>query len=286
MHRTPWAIAMTLLSITSIAAADNLDPNAAEVLSLWPAKAQDATYEAAPDKGDGVIRLTGVANPTLAFYPAQSGAGAAPCVLVCPGGGYKILAYNKEGTEVATWLNSIGVSAAVLKYSVPDNRDGALQDVQRAMGILRQRAKEWNIDPERVGVLGFSAGGHLSARLSTNYQQRGYGPVDAADEFPCKPDFSVLVYPAYIASEDHTPAPEIPVDRDTPPAFIVQTQDDSHYVNSSIAYYLALKEAGVPAELHLYPQGGHGYGLRPSESAVSGWPDLCARWLRTAGILR
>ena len=289
MHNTSSAIVLAFLTLLSTyAIADpihDLDPGATDVISLWPDKADAPPYEVTPAKADGVIRLTGVANPTLAVYPAKPGPEPMPAVLVCPGGGYRILAYNKEGTSIAEWLNSIGVSAAVLKYTVPDNRDAALQDAQRAMGILRQRAAEWNIDPNRVGVLGFSAGGHLSARLSTNYRQRIYPRVDGADDLPCKPDFSVLVYPAYIAATDYTAAPEIPVDTDTPPAFVVQAQDDTHYINSGIAYYLALKAAKVPAELHLFPVGGHGYGLGASDKAVSNWPALCARWMKTAAIL-
>ena len=286
MHPVPIAVLLALAGLVAVAPAQELDPEASETIALWPALAAEAPFERMPDQGDSVIRITGVANPTLAIYPAEQGSEPTPAVLVCPGGGYSKLAYNKEGTEIAAWLNTLGITAAVLKYRVPDNRDGALADAQRAMGLLRAHAGDWNIDPGRTGVLGFSAGGHLSARLSTNYDKRVYDAIDEADALPCKPDFTILIYPAYIARDDYKTAPEIPVTGETPPAFILQTQDDTHYINSSIAYYIALKDAGVPAELHLFPEGGHGYGMRPSGDAVSKWPELCARWLKTAGILQ
>ena len=286
MHATPIVVLLALAGLVAAAPAQELDPDGSETIALWPALAGEAPYERMPDQGDNVIRITDVANPTLSLYPAAATAEPAPAVLVCPGGGYSKLAYNKEGTEIAAWLNSLGITAAVLKYRVPDNRDGALADAQRAMGLLRHNAEKWHIDPSRVGVLGFSAGGHLSARLSTNYDKRLYDTVDEADALSCKPDFTILIYPAYIAWDDYKTAPEIPVNGETPPAFILQTQDDTHYINSSIAYNIALKDAGVPAELHLFPEGGHGYGMRPSGDAVSKWPDLCARWLKTAGILQ
>jgi acetyl esterase/lipase len=262
----------------------DIDPDADEVLPLWEARADLTAYRLQADRGDGVIRISEVENPTLAWYPAHPSDGPTPAVLVCPGGGYSKLAYNKEGTEIATWLNGLGISAGVLKYRVPDNRDGALEDAQRAMGLLRHRASAWNIDPTRVGVLGFSAGGHLAARLSTQGTARAYPKRDGADDHPCRPDFTVLVYPAYLGDDTLQLPAEIPVASDTPPAFIVQTQDDRHYIDSSLAYYVALKKANVPAELHLFPEGGHGYGMRPSTHAVSGWPALCARWMTTIGI--
>ena len=255
------------------------------VLPLWPDRLDTSRETVQPDRGDGVLRLTDVINPSLEVFLVPPSPHPAPAVLVCPGGGYSKLAYNKEGTEIATWLNGIGVSAFVLKYRVPDNRAGAFADAQRAMGIIRHRAAEWNVDKSRLGVLGFSAGGHLAASVSTRYATRGYESVDDADEQSVRPDFTVLVYPAYIAADGYAVVPEIPVDGNTPPAFIVQTQDDTHYINSSIAYYTALKEGGVPAELHLFPVGGHGYGMRPSGNAVSSWPKLVARWLETTGVL-
>jgi acetyl esterase/lipase len=257
-----------------------------EVITLWPERSEIEKEDVQPDRGDGVIRLTNIANPSLHVYPAPKADAPVPAVLVCPGGGYVKLAYNKEGTEVAEWLNSIGIAAAVLKYRVPGDREGALEDVQRAMGLLRFHGARWNVDPGRIGVLGFSAGGHLAARLSTTNESRVYEGIDDADGTSCRPDFTVLIYPAYIARKDYKVASKIAVNVKTPPAFILQTQDDTHYINSSIAYYIALKDAGIPAELHVYPIGGHGYGMRPSSDAVSGWPALCARWLKTSGIVK
>lgn len=259
---------------------------AGTVVPLWPDRTDTTLETIQPDRGDGVLRLTDVVNPSLELFLVDSPKNPVPAVLVCPGGGYAKLAYNKEGTEIAEWLNGIGVSAAVLKYRVPDNREGALADAQRAMGILREKAGNWHIDPSRIGILGFSAGGHLAASTSTRYAQRVYPNVDEADDQSCRPDFTVLVYPAYLSTADYGIVPEIPVDGKTPPAFVVQTQDDRHYIDSSIAYYLALKGAGVAAELHLFPTGGHGYGMRPSKNAVSAWPRLVETWLGSMQLHR
>ncbi|MFC1766419.1 GDSL-type esterase/lipase family protein [Planctomycetota bacterium] len=257
------------------------EPPAPKVIPLWPDTIPGETCTAAEsvtNKGN-VQRLTNVSVPTLSLFPQSNSKKPKPAVLVLPGGGYNILAFDKEGIEIAAWLNRIGYTAAVLKYRVPKNRDGALQDAQRAMGLLRQYAGEWGIDPQRTGVLGFSAGGHLAARLSTLYAERRYVSVDDADQHSCRPDFTVLVYPAYLGAEDGSLIADIPVTAQTPPAFIVQTQDDFSYVSSSTAYYGALSKVRVPAELHIFPTGGHGYGLRPSPYPVAQWPDQCVVWL-------
>jgi acetyl esterase/lipase len=213
-------------------------------------------------------------------------------VIVCPGGGYHILAMDLEGTEVAEWLNSIGVTAVLLKYRVPARKDrqryeAPLEDAQRAMGLVRQNAASWGIHPDRIGVMGFSAGAHLSAVLSCNYAQRRYAPIDAADQLSCRPDFTMLIYPAYltVAKEGDKIAPELNLTTSPPPAFLVQTQDDSVRVETSIFYYLALKHAKVPVEMHLYPSGGHGYGLRSTEKAVTAWPQRAEQWMRGLGLL-
>ncbi|MCP4450433.1 MAG: alpha/beta hydrolase [Planctomycetes bacterium] len=254
------------------------------VLPLWPDKVPgevtDQEESLQPDRGDRIIRVTHVSEPTLAVYKAPGQRRPVGAVMVCPGGGYHILAYDLEGAEIAEWLNSIGMTAVVLKYRVPKNRDGAIQDAQRALGLIRSNAKAWGIDPDRVGVLGFSAGGHLSANLSTHYSKRLYEPIDAADALSCRPDFTVLVYPAYLGTPDWDLMDDISVTSDTPPAFIVQTQDDKRLVPSSLAYYGGLSRAGVPAELHLFPTGGHGYGMRPSVYPVSHWPGLCETWMK------
>ncbi len=242
--------------------------------------------------GKRLIRLGNVSKPTLTVYPAPRDKDTGAAVVVCPGGGYHILAMDLEGTEVCEWLNSIGVTGVLLKYRVPARKGGErhaapLQDVQRALGVVRSRAREWNIESDRIGVLGFSAGGHLAAAASTHYEQRTYTPVDAADQLSCRPDFSVLVYPAYLTRKDagDTISPELNITAKTPPTFLIQTEDDSVRVENSLYFYLALKKAQVPAELHVYPTGGHGYGLRPTEKAVTQWPSLAREWMRGLGLL-
>ena len=241
--------------------------------------------------GKRVVRLTNVSNPTITLYsPAEKNSGAA--VIVFPGGAYRVLAIDLEGTEFCDWLTSIGVSCVLLKYRVPDSgplpkSSAALEDAQRAVGIVRAHAPEWQIDPQRVGVLGFSAGAHLAAALSTHFDKRLYDLVDAADQMSCRPDFAVIVYPGYLAlSEQNFAAnPEIHVTDKTPPTFIVQTEDDPVHVENSTVYFLELKQARVPVEMHLYAQGGHGYGLRRTELPVTAWPELVEKWMRTIHVL-
>ncbi len=243
--------------------------------------------------GKPVIRIGNVSTPTITVFRPEKAKDTGATVVVCPGGGYNILAWDLEGTEVCEWLNSIGVTGVLLKYRVPRRSEGEphlapLQDAQRALGLVRSKAEEWGIDPKRVGILGFSAGGHLSAMASTSYQERTYPRVDAADEQNCRPDFTILLYPAYLVSKEQPTqlAPNVKVDAQTPPAFLIHAQDDKISVENSIFYYLGLKNANVPAELHLFPTGGHGYGLRQSEHAVTGWPKLAEQWMRNRGILR
>lgn len=241
--------------------------------------------------GKPLIRLGNVSVPTLTVYaPKQKNTGAA--VVVFPGGGYHILAIDLEGTEVCDWLNSVGITCVLVKYRVPDSgpypkSSAALQDAQRALGIVRAHAMEWHIDPKRIGVLGFSAGAHLSAALSTHFGQRLYETVDEADQVSCRPDFAVIVYPGYLALSEQNFAPnaEIHVTEKTPPSFIVQAEDDPVHVENATVYFLALKNAKVPAELHIYANGGHGYGLRRTELPVTAWPKLVETWLGTIGVV-
>ena len=244
--------------------------------------------------GRPVIRIGNVSTPTLTVYKPDPAKDTGAAVLVCPGGGYYILALDLEGTEVCQWLNSIGVTGILLKYRVP-RREGLpmytapLQDAQRAMGLIRHQAKQLGIDPTRIGVLGFSAGGHLSAALSNNHGARTYPVIDAADQESCRPDFAVLIYPAYLTDKDkgEQVVPELPVSAtNTPPTFLAMTQDDPIRVETALHYYLALKQAGVPAELHLYPKGGHGYGLRRTALTVTTWPDRVADWMQASGWLK
>lgn len=254
-------------------------------MNIWPDRAPGNLTQQ-PEQSimgdDQVLRLEHVSQPALAVHPAPAGEASSPtpAVLVLPGGGFKRLAYNKEGTEIAEWLNALGITAVVLKYRIPDDPDGAFMDTQRAMGLIRQNANDWSIDPNQVGVIGFSAGGRLAGRLSTSYRQRTYDPIDAADDLSCRPDFTMLVYPAWLSDEEGKLLSDVPIDRETPPAILVQTQDDFLTVNPALAYYRALVAHEVPAELHLYPTGGHGYGLRPGPHLVSeDWPKRFAAWL-------
>lgn len=237
-----------------------------------------------PPRGDGVRRITGVSRPTLTVFPAPKTGAPAPAIIVCPGGGYSYVVHDKEGTEVAAWLNSVGVTALVLKYRVPNNREGALQDVQRALSLARARAAEWNIDTKRLGVMGFSAGGNLAAKASTLFDQRAYAAVDAADGRSCRPDFAVLVYPAYL-EKDGQVAPDLNLKADIPPTLIVTTEDDKTFVRGSKLYKAALDGAKAPNEFLLYPTGGHGYGLR-SEKDVRAWPRAALDWLHRIGVLK
>jgi len=261
----------------------------AETIQLWPkghlGETGKPAYIVMPSEGDNITRLTDVIDPSITVYkPAVTQAPTA-AVLVCPGGGYNILAIDLEGTEIAEWLNSNGITAVVLRYRVPDNRSGAFEDAQRAMSLIRYRATDWNIDPERVGIIGFSAGANLAARLSTNFQVRSYDPLDEIDQLSCRPNFAMLIYP-YLLAKDGKLADNLPVGSDTPRTILVHAQDDWVKAESSILYYLALKQANVSSELHVFPSGGHGYGLRPSEHAVSGWPKLCEVWLQKTGVIK
>jgi acetyl esterase/lipase len=256
-----------------------------------PAEAYATTAKDNLIAGKPLVRLGNVSVPTLTLYTAKGGSGAGPAVVVFPGGGYSILAIDLEGTEVCDWLNSIGVNCVLLKYRVPGTGPypksaAALQDAQRALGLVRQHAKEWEIDANRVGVLGFSAGGHLAAAVSTHYDRRLYDPVDEADKFSCRPDFAIVIYPGYLALADKNfaPSPDIVPTAGTPPTFIVQAEDDPVHVENALVFFQQLKNAKVPAELHIYAKGGHGYGLRRTSDPITAWPEAAAIWLRTIHV--
>ncbi len=272
-----------------------------KTLNLWPGDAPgevkgEVGEEAPKPNRPGskkIIRLGNVSKPTIALFPAPKDKATGAAVLVCPGGGYGILAYDLEGTEVCQWLNSIGVTGVLLKYRVPrrknrEKHEAPLQDSQRALGIVRANAKEWGNDPKRLGILGFSAGGHLAATTLTNYAKRTYDRLDASDDFSCRPDFGVLIYPAYLVDNATKTKlePEIKVTKDTPPCFFAHAGDDRIPAEGSVQMYLALRRAGVKgSELHLYPKGGHGYGLRPSEHPVVTWPARAGSWMKAIGLL-
>lgn len=294
-----FSVALTAaLAVPTVAAAPK------EPVKLWPKGApqekgglpQEADQTKPTDNliaGKRLIRLGNVTDPTITVYkpPKEKDTGAS--VLVCPGGAYFILALDLEGTEVCEWLSTIGVTGILLKYRVPRRPDrephaAPLEDAQRAMGLIRANAKEWQLDPKRVGVLGFSAGGHLAAALSTNYAKRNYERVDAADDLSCRPDFAVIVYPGYLVAKEGGPAlaKELTVDANTPQTFLVQAQDDGVPVESAVYYWLALKKAKVPSELHIFPTGGHGYGLRKTNEPVTHWADLAGKWFEARGLLK
>lgn len=273
-------------------------------IPLWPHGAPGNPPSPGPEKngaaptdaqigGKPTFRLTNVSEPTLTVFqpPADKRTGTA--VLVFPGGSYRVLAIDKEGTEICQWLNSIGVTGILLKYRVPDSgpfpkSSVAYEDGERAMGIVREHAAEWKIDPNKIGVVGFSAGAHLAAVLSNLCQKRVYPQVDSADQLPCRPNFALIIYPGWLTAPDQmlAPNPAIPIDPNGPPAFIVQAENDYvAHVESSVTYFLALKNAKIPAEMHLYTEGGHGFGMRPIGKPIVNWPELAEKWFHTIGVL-
>ena len=282
---------------------------------IWPGAAPDSQPVAGPEivkssgkdgliAGRQVIEIDNVSQPTMTVYsPTVKNTGAA--VVVFPGGGYQILAIDLEGTEVCDWLTAKGITCVLLKYRVPDSGPAyhddcqcnihpkaptALEDAQRTVGLVRFHATEWHIDPHKIGVLGFSAGGHLVANISTHFAQRSYAPVDAADKVSCRPDFAVAIYPGHMmenTTREFELNPEIPVTASTPPTFLLQNEDDHvDNVKDSLVYYIALQKAGVPVEMHLYAQGGHGFGLRRTKRPITDWPRLVETWLGTIGMVR
>ena len=291
--RTLQTIAAFLLTLTlssMLLAAD-----APQVIDVWPGKAPDPTRpekeESSKETGK-ITRTTDVSKPTLTIYHAPKDKDTGASVIICPGGGYSILAWDLEGTEVADWLNSIGVTGIILKYRVPEHLKQIehfppLEDAQRAMSLVRSKASELNLDPKRIGMLGFSAGGNLTALACTNYDHRVYDSIDDVDKVSCRPDFGVLVYPAWLDEEGKNQLkPEFPVTKDTPQMFMAHADNDKISAVGSALMYLALKHAGVPAEIHIYTKGGHGFGLRPSANPCSTWPQRCGEWMNAQGLLK
>ncbi len=294
------------------ASADPWRPSAGHAqIPLWPGTPPDAKPMPKPEtEGQTKSLVAGkpwtwvayVSQPTMTIYPPH-GKNTGAAVVVLPGGGFEVLAIDLEGTEVCDWLTSAGITCVLLKYRVPSEPydwhcdcrpDGlatstrSLEDLQRTIGLVRLHARQWHIDPRRIGVLGFSAGGYLAAEISTKYRQRLYAPVDDADKQSARPDFAVLVYPGHLApgkTDGNTLNPNVPVTSETPPTFLVQAEDDkTDGVNQSLVYYAALRKAGVPAEMHLYAEGGHAFGLRRTRFPITDWPRLVEAWLRTIGM--
>jgi acetyl esterase/lipase len=282
-------------------------------IPIWPDAVPDARASKGPETAETAgpkdlvagkpwVAISNVSRPTMTVYaPKEKNTGAA--VVVFPGGGYSILAIDLEGSEACDWLTSKGITCVLLKYRVPAPKSRpywgaypespiALEDAQRTLGLVRFHAAEWHIDPHKIGVLGFSAGGHLVAAMSVHFD-RIYPAVDAADKVSCRPDFAVSVYPGHLSFGDEklektelNPDIRDHLTRQAPPTFLLQNEDDdSDNVDDSLVYYIALKNAGVPVEMHLYPHGGHAFGLRPTRLPVSRWPQLVETWLGTLGMI-
>jgi acetyl esterase/lipase len=311
--RLSLACALALLgSGVSARPAAVWQPSAGHVqVPIWPGTPPDPVANPAPEAvAPDWPKVTNVSIPTMTVYrPTTTNSGAA--IIVFPGGGYQMLAMDLEGTEICDWLTSRGITCVLLKYRVPnsgptwvDNHrlypkvETALQDAQRTIGLVRRDAARYHVDPHRIGVIGFSAGGHLVAAVSTHFDRRTYPRIDSADDVSSRPDFAIALYPGHLwahededratrKAEDLTVRPDINVSRETPPTFLLQAEDDEvDGVEQSIAYYVALQKFGVPAELHLYAQGGHAFGIRPSKHPISRWPALAETWLHTIGVLR
>ena len=261
-----------------------------EQILLWkgaaPGEKGDIAAESVVKKADGIERTSNVSDPTIQVFPAAADVRNGAAVLVCPGGGYGILASEHEGSDVCKWLNEIGVTAVLLKYRVPrrqglEKHHAPLQDAQRALGMIRSRAEEWGIDPKRVGVLGFSAGGHLAAMTLVN--PKPSFPVDAAIEHEnTQPDFGILIYPAYLVDEKdgNKMAPEVKFDKDAKPIFIAVASDDG-WASSSARLYLELQRLKTPVEMHAFTKGGHGFGITKQVGQPAGtWPELAASWMK------
>lgn len=289
--------ATTVIALLLCATANlNAEPKVVKVFpDGLPADAVEFDQERAEkliaDSTDERIRF--VAEPTLTLFPAPKDTANGCGVVICPGGGYNILAWNKEGIELAKWFNSIGVSAAVLKYRVPrrtpDIHHEPLQDIQRAIRLVRSMAEELGIDENRVGVLGFSAGGHLTVMAGTKYEERAYPRIDAIDDISARPDFICPIYCAYLGNNysDNKAAlgDLVKITKDTPPAFLAVTLDDTYRGVQSALLLAEYKKVGVPAEAHIYAKGGHGYGIRPSDNPVATWHLRLAEWLESSGWL-
>jgi acetyl esterase/lipase len=307
-----WSIALCLLAACGSANAESMvwQPSVGHTqIPIWPGAPPDTQPVPGPETvtvskellaGKPATAVTNVTRPTMTVYAPQ-GKSPAPAVVVIPGGGFQMLAIDLEGTELCDWLTSKGITCVLLKYRVPsepyvwqcDCRPHnlstsvpSLQDVQRVMRLVRFHATEWHIDPHKVGVLGFSAGGYLVAEISTNFERPLYPPVDAADKESSRPDFAMPIYPGHLATADGKLNPNVAVSSKTPPTFLVQAEDDYvDGVSQSLVYYAALAKASVPVEMHLYANGGHAFGLRRTKFAITEWPRLAEAWLRTIGVV-
>jgi acetyl esterase/lipase len=305
MKKYLWLIVLCSLTISGF--------SQAKVLQLWQGKMPNSIvnqdYVEVTDSLDNWVKTRNVSNPTLTYYPASATLNTGAAVIICPGGAYGLLAVKHEGSEVAAWFNSIGVSAFVLKYRLPndlimtDRSIAPLQDVQEAIRLVRRNAQMWHISANKIGVMGFSAGGHLAATASTLYNEKVY---EVSDTVSARPDFSLLIYPVismdltitHLGSRENligkNPSPaqvkrfsnELNVNAQTPPAFIVHSiNDEAVPPMNSVNYAFALQKNHVISELHLYEKGGHGYGLGRSTDTESTWPAACVKWLKANRII-
>jgi acetyl esterase/lipase len=298
MRLSSIAVLLTVVSCRLAGAAEPL------TLNVWPGQPPNESKELPPESdltkpedrliaGRRIIKLGNVSTPQIAVFRPDAAKDTGAAVVICPGGGHHILAYDLEGTEVAEWLNEIGVTAIVLKYRVPfRNPDkrwlSGVQDAQRAMSLVRSKAAEWKIDPQRIGLLGFSAGGQVAGLVSTLHEQRQYEPKDDIDQVSSRPDFTILIYPAGFEERNQLKLKdEIKITKSVPPTFFVHAFDDNVSVLNTLIYAAEMKKVGVPAEVHVYAAGGHGYGLRHVDGQpVTDWPKPCEAWLRASGIIK
>lgn len=258
-----------------------------EIIKLWPkdVASQDTKGMGTMKPGQkGGLRLTDITQPYLSYFPAPAGKKPRPVVIVSPGGGYIHIGGTTGRYEIAEWLNEHGISAFVLHYRLPKNRKGAYKDIQRAVRIVRSRAAEWNLDPERIGVMGSSAGGHLAVRVSTGHDIKTYQEIDHLDGVSCKPDFTILLFPAYLNNGEAL-SKELTVSSELSPTLIVSARDDKGFFRGSEIYAKALEDAGASIRVHFFEKGGHGFSLRPKEYPLSTWPELCLQWLIDKGIV-
>ena len=308
-------LVLAMGAVCSVVAADSpAVPKLSEavplVVELWPGTAPDETGNIGPERvrmspkldrkqvevTEPTRLITAVTKPSITVYRPDADKQTGTAMLICPGGGYWDLYWQLEGEEVAAWLNSIGITGVILKYRVPRRPDDVkdeparrpLQDAQRAVSMVRNRAGEWGIDPRRIGVIGFSAGGHLAAATATSFEKRTYEPVDDVDKISCRPDFAIPVYSGYLKAKDKVElAPGLNIPPGTPPFFLVHGGADIvSEPENSVVFYLALKQKGIPAELHIYAGAAHDFAVRKSDQPYSTWTDSCAQWLRQYELLK
>jgi acetyl esterase/lipase len=290
---------LVFLAVAGASLPSLAQPPAPQIVRLWPGKAPGEQGAVEPEKETRsqvnpaeIQSVTNVSDPILEVYAPEQGKRTGVGLIIAPGGAYRFLSWSHEGQQVARWFAGQGVTGFVLKYRVPTRASDpgnslALMDAQRSVSLVRSRAKEWGLDPGKIGFLGFSAGGHLAARLAASGQDRGYPALEELDRFPSRPDFDILIYPGGL-TEPQDPArliPQAAVSAQTPPTFLAVAADDQGCADCTVTYWRALKAAGVKCELHVYTKGGHGFGMRPSAGAAATWPQRAAEWMRALGIL-